>query len=242
MGFWSRLKKAVKKAVKAVVRVVKAIVRVLVKIVVALVSLVIGVVGSLFLPWLEKKIRLQVCILHPVGQKELVPVQDAESSVQRAAQIIKDKFDAKILPYGKPHVEIIREDAPNAALDLECSFTGFFGSEFGEAGDFYSRYTAGWNAVPISLVYPITVFVVRSVTHDGDAWRGCSFGLLADYVVITPNGIADSTTLAHEIAHSCSLLHRDDKANLMYREPSRGTSITGWQRYWFRTSRHVNFW
>lgn len=238
MSFWSKIKKAV----KAVVRVVKAVVRFVVKIVVALVSLVIGIVGGLVLFWLEKKIRLHVCILHPAGQKEFVSVAEAELSVQRAAQIIKDKFDTKTLHYGTPYIEVIKEDAPDKALDVHCSFTGYFRSEFGEASDFYSKHTAGWNAIPVSLVYPVTVFVVRSVTHDGQAWRGCSFGVLTDYVVITADGIKDATTLAHEIGHSGFLLHRDDKGNLMYHGANRGTSITGWQKYWFRASRHVNFW
>jgi hypothetical protein len=238
MSFWSKIKKAV----KAVVRVVKAVVRAIIKVIVALVGLVIGVVGSLFLPWLEKRIRLHVCILHPAGGKEFVSVQEAEASVQRAAQLIKDRFDVKTLHYGTPFVEVIREDAPDAALDYECSASGYFKAEFGEASDFYSKYTAGWNAIPITLTYPVTVFVVRSVTHDGEAWRGCSSGFLTDYVVITADGIKDDTTLAHEIGHSCFLLHRDNKANLMYHQANRGTSITGWQKYVFRTSRHVNFW
>src|SRR5689334_15345694 len=110
MCFWSRITKAV----KAVVRAANAVVRAAVKIVVALVGLVIGVVGSLFLPWLEKKIRLHVYILHPAGGKEFVSVQEAETSVQRAAQLIKDRFDVKTLHYGTPFVEVIREDAPDA--------------------------------------------------------------------------------------------------------------------------------
>lgn len=238
MSFWSK----VKSAVKAVVRAVKAVVRFVVKIALALVSLVIGIVGSPFLFWLKKKIRLHVCILHSAEQKEVVSVQEAELSVQRAAQIINDKFNTKTLHYGEPYIEVINESAPDKALDVKCSATGYFRSEFGEASDFYKKHTAGWNAFRVSLAYPVTVFVVRSVTHNGDPWRGCSFGVLTDYVVITSDGIKDQTTLAHEIGHSCFLLHRKKRANLMYHGNSRGTSITRWQKYWFRTSRHVNFW
>ena len=242
MGFWSKLKNAIKKVAKAVVRAVKAIVRTVIKIVATIVSFVIGFVGELFLFWKEKKLRIHVCILHPAGQKELVSIADADLSVQRAAQIIKDKFNTKVIHYGKPYIQVIKEDAPDKALDAKCSASGYFRAEWGEASDFYSKYTAGWNAIPVSLGYPITVFVVRTVKHDSDFWRGCSFGLLTDYLVITPDGINDKTTLAHEIGHCCFLLHRDDFANLMYHEASRGISVTRWQRYWFRLSRHINYW
>jgi hypothetical protein len=238
MSLWSRIKKAA----QWVGRKVKGFVRLVVKIIVTVVSFVINGIGSLFLPWLEKKIRIYVCILHPAGQKELVSVQEAEASVQRAAQIIKDRFDTKTLHYGTPYIDIIKEAAPDKALDADCSFTGYLRSEFGMASDFYSRHTAGWNAIPISLVYPVTVFVVRSVRNGKDSWSGCSFGLLTDYIVITPDGVRDPSTLAHEIGHTGFLLHRDDSNNLMHHSLPRGTSITGWQKWLFRTSRHVNFW
>lgn len=239
MGLWSKIKKAIKKTLK---HWVKTLARTIVKIVATIIGLVIGIVGSIFLFWLQKKIRIHVCILHPAGQKELVSVSDAQQSVERAAQLIKDKFNTKLLHYGNPHVEVIKEDAPDAALDTECTLSGGLKLEFGDGGDFYTSHTAGWNAIPVSLVYPVTVFVVRSIKSDGKDFRGCSSGFFTDYVVITPDGINDTTTLAHEIGHACFLLHRKKQTNLMYHEANRGTSITGWQKYWFRASRHVNFW
>ena len=110
MGFWSKLKNAIKKVAKAVVRAVKAIVRTVIKIVATIVSFVIGFVGELFLFWKEKKLRINVCILHPAGQKELISIADADLSVQRAAQIIKDKFNTKVIHYGKPYIQVIKED------------------------------------------------------------------------------------------------------------------------------------
>ena len=238
MSFWSKIKNAV----KAVVRVVKAVVRAVVKVVVTIVSLVVGGLASIFFFWVQKKLRIHVCILHPEGQKELVSVQDAEASVERAKQLLKDRFNVQVLGYGRPSVQIVKEAAPDEALDPDCSFTGYFESEFGVASDFYSRWTAGWVGIPITFVFPVTVFVVRNVTHGSEQWRGCSFGFLTDYLVITPDGIRDPTTLSHELGHTGFLLHRRTKGNLMYHDFPRGTSITGWQKWWFRSSRHVNFW
>jgi hypothetical protein len=238
MGLWSKIKKAAKKVWNAV----KGAARAVVKVVTWVVGFVIGAVSSIILFWLQKKIRLHVCILHPPGGKELASVAEAEASVNRAAQIIKDKFDVKVKHYGKPYVEIIKEAAPASALGTECSASGYGAIEYGEAGSFFAKYTAGWNVFPITLVFPVTVFVVQSIKHNGADWRGCSSGLLTDYVLVTPDGLKDDTTLTHEIGHACNLFHRDDKANLMYHGASRGKSVTGWQKWWFRASRHVNYW
>ncbi|MBK6777396.1 MAG: hypothetical protein IPG74_16680 [Flavobacteriales bacterium] len=106
----------------------------------------------------------------------------------------------------------------------------------------FAKYTAGRVGIPITVVHPVTVFVVHSVTSNGDSWRGASFGLTADYVVMTPTGMNDDTTLTHELGHACTLMHRKKKVNLMNHSHTRGTSITSWQKWWFRLSRHVNFW
>ena len=230
MGWWSKLK-----------NFVKGVARTIVKVVTAVVGWVIGAVSSIFLFWMQKKIRLHVCILHVPGGKELASVADAEASVDRAAALFKSKYNTKVLHYGSPYVDIIKEDPPASALGTECSFSGY-GSEYGEAGAFFAKYTAGWNAIPITLVFPVTIFVVQSIKHDSEQWRGCSFGLLADYVVITPDGLNDDTTLAHELSHACGLFHRSNQGNLMYHGWDRGTSITGWQKWWVRSSRHVNYW
>jgi hypothetical protein len=231
MGWWSKVKHFVKGVARAVVKIVAFVVH-----------LVIAAVASIFLFWLKKKIRLNVCILHPPGGKELASITEAEASVVRAAQLINQKFNTKVLHYGSPYIQIIKAPAPSSALGTECSGSGYASIEYGEAGSFFAKYTAGWNAIPITVVYPVTIFVVQTIKHDGDNWRGCSSGLLTDYVLITPTGLNDDTTLTHEIGHACNLFHRDTKSNLMYHGWDRGTGITGWQKWWFRASRHVNFW
>ena len=49
--------------------------------------------------------------------------------------------------------------------------------------------------------------------------------------------------LAHELAHTCLLMHRDTTPNnLLYPDASRGTEVTKWQRWVARTSRHCTWW
>ena len=75
------------------------------------------------------------------------------------------------------------------------------GIEFGEAGDYYAKLLAGWNVIPISLTFPITVFVVRNLNA-----LGCSMNVLGDYVIVDREGLeTDHITLAHEIGHACGL-------------------------------------
>lgn len=230
MGWWSSVKNFVKGAARAVAKTVTGIVH-----------WVIGAVGSIFLFWMTKKLRINVVILHE-GGKALATVAEAEASVQKATALIKQKFDVKVKHYGNPFVQVIKEQAPASALGTECSASGYWDIEYKEAGSFFAKYTAGWNGIPITVTHPITVFVVKTIKNNGADWRGCSVGMLTDYVLITPTGLNDDTTLTHEIAHCCHLLHRDTKSNLMYHGFDRGTSVTGWQKWWFRTSRHVNFW
>jgi len=241
MGFFSKLKNAVKKAVKAVANVVKGIVRNIVRIVVEVIHRLVNLGLGLIFWGREKKLRVHIVILHEPGQAPLVTEQNADDSFERAKAILKDKFNVRGYGFGKPHITTLKEEAPDRALNVECGAGGYFTREYGAAGSFFASHLGGWNVLPVTFMYPITVFVVAHVTHDGKEWRGCSWGILADYVVLTPTGINDDTTLAHEIGHACSLLHRDSKSNLMFHGWDRGTSVTGWQRFWFRGSRHVNF-
>lgn len=237
MGWWSK----VKNAVKAVARAVKAVVRVVVRIVLEIVHRAINFVGAIVAGNKEKKLRVHVVILHEPGQRPFITEQDANDSISRAAAIIKDKFNVRVSGFGKPHITTLKDDAPDGALNVECSFWGNVKTEGGKGGEFFASHLAGWNVVPVTFMYPVTVFVIAHVTNNGNEWRGCSGRIFTDYVVLTAKGMNDDTTLAHEIAHACSLGHRDEQTNLMYHGSTRGTAITGWQKFWFRTSRHVNF-
>jgi len=230
MGWLSSIKKAIKK----VVRAVKSIVRVVVKIVIGVVMRIINTLGA-WIP-VDKKMRLQVFILRNEAGNAVDQIADVEMAFSRAVATFKRRFGVNIKAYGKPMVQVLKGAAPVAALDVPCD-GGAWLEEFGEAGEYFADNLAGWNAIPISLTFPVSVFIVRTV----DGKIGCSIPI-ADYVVLSPAGVDSDTTLAHELAHTCLLMHRDDSKNLLYPSIPRGTDVTGWQRFVVRTSRHCTFW
>jgi len=242
---WSRIKRAA----KTVWRAAKAVVRVVVKAVVEIVMRVVHTIGSALDPILmvKKKMRIQVLILRESEAQGLIPEQALDAAVNTAKQIFLDKFHVEIRPYGEPIVQTLPDVAPASALDVHCDGGAFKDELYGEAGEYFAGRTAGWVAVPISVRFPITVFVVRSITNK----IGCSIPI-ADYVTLsatpktpgsTVTGVTSATTMAHELAHACFLMHRDhDKANLLYPEHTRGTNVTKWQRWVVRTSRHCTWW
>lgn len=113
-------------------------------------------------------------------------------------------------------------------------------NEFGEAGEYFAKNTAGWGWLRMNFQFPITIFIVRDITGK----IGCSLGPLTDYVTLSVKGVASKSTMAHELGHCCGLLHRNDTIdNLMYPDKTRtDNKITGWQKYVVRTSRHCTFW
>ncbi len=231
MGWWKKIKKALKKAWNAV----KATVRAVVRIVIEVVARVINVIT--YLVPVKKKMRFQVLILRDEYGNPLLDdagLKLLQSQMQETMKIFDDKFDIKLTPFEKPGITILSSSAPPAALEVKCG-TGAASNEWGEAGAYFASNLVGWNGIPVSLKFPISVFVVRKI---GDKW-GCSLGPLTDYVTLSTDGATKSmTTIAHEMGHSCGLRHRGDSKNLMHSEPSRGTNVTGWQKFSVRTSRH----
>jgi hypothetical protein len=257
MGLWSRIKKAVKKIVKAVKTAAKwlwqkakAIARVIVRAVLAIVFAVINIWDLLFgfLNWPAKNLTLHIFILSDnngalVQEKDLIP------SVEYARRVLKERLNIKLRPYSRTFVETLKEPAPNAALNAKpCTPSGIFQDEFGDGGEYFAKHIAGWNAAPISLRFPITVFVIRDVTGG---YIGCSAGLFSDYVVVDVDGIrSPPTTMMHEIGHSCNIFdHYWTNINdLMYPDSVdnngniRGDRVTWGKRNLIRASRHVTYW
>lgn len=234
MGWLSKLKKAVKKAW----RVVKAVVRVVVRVVVEVVNRVIGLFDLLlgFLNWPRKKLRCHIAILRDETGQALVAPGDLDLAVQYATRVFSDRFNVDFRAYGKPMVQILDGPAPTAALEVKCD-SGALGEEFGEAGEYFAAHLAGWNAIPVSIHFPITVFVVRDV----DGKQGCSLGPLTDYVTVDLAGVKTDSLMAHEIGHACGLWHLDDSGNLMFADSARGDNVRWWQKNLFRSSRHVSY-
>ena len=231
MGFWSKFKKAVKKVWRAVKATVRAIVKVVIEIVYRVVN------ALLFWLPIKKKMRIQILILQDENGKAIVKETDLTVAINFATTTMNDKFDVKLKFYGKPGVQTLTSPAPKAALDVECD-TGAASNEWGEAGEYFADNLAAWNLIPLNLGFPITVFIVRNVAGK----IGCSLGPLTDYVTLSVKGVFSDSTLAHEIGHCCGLLHRDNKNNLMFPDDGRGNSVTGWQKFVVRNSRHCTFW
>jgi hypothetical protein len=234
-GFWSTIKNAVKKVWRAAKAAVRTVVRVVIHVVN---TFTFGVFDFLlgFLTWPPKKLRLHIFILAD-RNGPIVHPSDLTPSLDYAKQTFKDRFNVKLVPYNETMVESLKDPAPDAALTPDCD-GGALKNEFGEAGEYYASVLAGWNAMPISLTFPITAFVVRDV-HDK---KGCSLGPLTDYLTLDIDGVASVNTLAHEMGHVCSLWHSGSKSNLMWKNDDRGNGAKWFQKNLLRSSRHVQYW
>jgi hypothetical protein len=226
MGFLSSVWHAIKGAVRVIGRVIATAWGLLVGIF----DLLLG-----FLTWPQKKLRYQVFILSD-DKGPLIDPAALQPSIDFLTRTYKDRFNVKVIPYGRPGVQIIEGTAPPAALDVSCG-GGALSNEFGDAGEFFAQHLAGWNAIPISLGFPVTIFIVRSMT-DAD---GCSIGPLSDYVTMTPSAVGELNVMAHETGHSCSLWHSRTHSNLMWHDPSRGNNAKWFQKSLLRSSRHVEY-
>jgi hypothetical protein len=237
MGFWSSITHAIKKAVKKVWRVIKAVARIVVRLLITFFNAFIAFYDLLFgfLAWPPKKLRYQVFILSD-AKGPLIDPADLQPSIDFFTKTFKDRFNVKVIPYGKPSVQIIKEPAPIDALDVSCG-GGAFSNEFGVAGEYFAQHLAGWNAIPITLAFPVTIFIVRSMTGAD----GCSIGPLTDYATMTPSAVHELNVMAHETGHSCNLWHSGSHANLMWPDPTRGNEVKWFQKNLVRISRHVQY-
>jgi hypothetical protein len=114
--------------------------------------------------------------------------------------------------------------------------------ETGDAGDYFRRHTAGWvGGIPISLSFPITVFIVKSIPGA----LGCTIPFLSDYVLVSVDALKLEVVMAHEIGHRCNILpEHDDPRNLMFSGGMGNVplhKLVGWQENFVRSSRHVTY-
>lgn len=188
-----------------------------------------------------KKLRIRVVILSNEAREPLASPAEAASVVQLATEVFQNEANTKVVG-AEPLVVTLPVAAPTAALDVRCG-VGVLLDDLGEAGAFFRRHRA---RSPLGSFFgygsPVTVFVVRDIA---DA-RGCSAGLLADYVTVSVKALAGSDgmklTLAHEVAHACDLPHLWGAATLMEHQPGPRThSLSRWQKAIFRSSPHVTY-
>lgn len=174
MGLWSRIKKAAKWVARRVKAVVRIVVRAVVTVVMAVVNLFDLVLG--FLNWPKKKLTLYVLVLSKLSPADRkLTLVDLDASIAEARRILKDRFNVELRPYSSEYVEWFEGTVPDKALNPSCCGADLLGQEFVSSGAFYADHLAGWVGIPISMRFPITVFIVDNVQCKG----GCSNGPLA---------------------------------------------------------------
>ena len=226
----------------AVVHFIRAVLRALIRVLVGVIARIKNLLVELVTAGkLRKTMRIQVRILRDETGNPLIAPADVDAAITQAIAIFDRQFNIDLIAYRGTRAETLDGNAPTAALDLRCDF-GAFCDEFGEAGSYFAWHSAGWFGIPIRLCFPVTVFVCRSMAGK----IGCSIPI-TDYVTLASasgsSGVTAMTTLAHELAHTCLLAHRDSEpGNLLYPNEGRGTDTTGWQRFVARTSRHCTIW
>ncbi len=182
-----------------------------------------------------KKLRLKVVVLRDEDGRPLATESEVEPILAETRRVLERAAGVALIAPGRA-IAVADGPAPRAALEPLCP-EGLWRADLGEAGPYYRRLRA---VTPAGLVAgygaPVTVFVVAEVRGRA----GCSLGPLGDYVAIERRALGRGTLrlLAHELGHSCGLVHSDEEGNLMRpREP--GESLTRLQRAIFRNSRHV---
>ncbi|QCX37391.1 hypothetical protein FF125_02675 [Aureibaculum algae] len=185
-------------------------------------------------------------------------VQEARDAYDLARTIFKREANVKLISYGShPRVEVLDVKPPKAALEPRCRNP--FSDGFGEAAWFYlanKQYSV--STIFLGNGAPISAFIVRAIENDTKV--GCSPGAVSDTIVVSLRGLTipnsddvgpttiASTTLAHEIGHSCGLNymafqeHSDKKNNLMFHsQGTRGTNLNRLQVAGLRNSRFVTY-
>lgn len=249
---WSKFKKALKKAW----RVVKAVVRAVVRVVIFFVTLLFKVWDFVFgfLAWPPKKMKVHIAVLQDQGVP-LIKYEDLNNllpSIELLKKVYKGNCNITVSPYSSGRereidnwAQILNDQPPAAALASGgCSFWGALDEqETGEAGEYFRNHTAGWvGGIPISLSFPITVFIVKSIS----GYFGCTIPFLSDYVLVSVDALkAEPSTIAHEIGHRCNIVkEHDDRKNLMFSGNVPNLPpymLVGWQETLVRSSRHVTY-
>lgn len=224
---------------------IRAVVRVIAEYVSKLVGL-LDMLGRLVGIRIRKNLRICIVVLNNDHQRVVDP-----AALQPAIDWANDTFyrEAKVR-LTVTGVHVVNDPSPNDNLDVNTEAGAAWdelwapGSYFETAANGYCFESAFSGLVAIGS--PIVVFTVRSVRNQA---TGCSLGPFTDYVTVEAGVFAgpdaDPTVLAHELSHACSLLHVDDRTNLMYPTSSsaslRGGHLEPGQTSLFRSSRHVTF-
>ena len=208
-------------------------------------ELVISLIG--FKP--GKKMRLKVLILRDANNMPVASVAEVQAVVDEATLVFRREANIRIIaPEGQGAiVEEFREQNPTYVLTPKCD-SGGYRQNFTQVGSWFREHSS-----PYSANGGATMFIVEDVIEKG----GCFIGPLVDYGYIDRDPLEDAVgvpstggsklTFAHELAHACDLLHRDDQRNLMAPSPEdsagvqRTSHLTRWQRSVIRSSPRARY-
>jgi hypothetical protein len=251
MGWWSSLKRAVKRVVKAVASyVVEAVNRIL-----RLPNTIMTWFG--YLP--IKNLKLRILILRGSNGAPVADAARVRQVVDRAKQILRDSARINLTPTSGEFVWTVNEIAPAAALRLRGPGGGIVLDQLGEAGEFFDTMIGKYHSkatFPYNLLTtPITGFIVEDIDGvDGVAsaiagnWFAVRVAGLEDVVINTFESVTATVVtsiMAHELGHNMGLsliVHHTDPANLMFPDDGRGLNLTQGQLTIARSARCVSFW
>lgn len=253
MGLWSRIKRAVKRAVKAVVSYATEIVARIIRIP-TMIATYFG-----YLP--VKDLKLRVLVLRRPNGNAIALEATILPVIERARDILMNSARIRLIPTSGAFVWTINEfgsEIPPEALTLRGSGIGVIQDELGIAGEFFDEMREKYHAdatFPKNLITtPVTGFIVDEVeglSGITNAIAGNWFAVdnegLASVNIPDPDGTRTVVTsiIAHELGHATGLLllfHSDDVANLMFAGNERGTNLTRSQLVRARSSRCVSLW
>ncbi len=192
---------------------------------------------------IPKKIYVKGVILNANG----VPLTNEAAimpSITLARQIFLRECNVQLIYTGTCTPQL---STPTEAQTIDCGSSGFFADLLGIQGAHFEFVSAdcgfenGFNRV-VGYASEIMVFVVSDIQPPTTV--GCSFSSTHNYVTIEAGNLTSTPpdTIAHEIGHACALTHSENIQNLMFPNSTRaGSTMSAFQRAWFRSSKHCVF-
>jgi hypothetical protein len=203
----------------------------------------------------EKKLRLQVVILSDENGSPVSTPTRVLQDLQDVIDVYKDEANVRVLPVrwlqlstpfskrekaDERYVRTSPKPSMKSLLDVECSGATWL-KDLGARGSGYQLHMTKlgfWGGLRRILGYgaPLTAFIVRDIKNA----LGCSLGPLTDYItaILVPG---DTTTLFHELGHSCGLMDGGKVGTLMACAGPCGRTMTKLQALVVRNSRHVTY-
>jgi hypothetical protein len=196
-----------------------------------------------FMP--EKKLRVHVVILPDTNRKPIGSRAEVQAVLDLAREVFKDEANVKIQSHAGSDNLMISNfpgPVPPEVLEPKCDVGGWL-QVFNSVGRWFRENSARTPAgVGLGYGAPATIFVVANVQGK----RGCWPSPFSDYGFIDPDYLGQSQEglrlgFAHELAHSCDLVHQDNGSLMESGWTRRRAHLTRFERAWLRSSPRVTY-